>query len=59
MAENGKIVIRHMDDGKFQRTVFPRLMRELVEATHATRKSAGAGGEMTETCQLSGKTGAP
>lgn len=35
MAENDKIVTRHMDDGDFQRTAFPILAREIFEAVHA------------------------
>ena len=59
VAENDKIVTRHVGDAEFQRAAFPLLMRETVEATHATRKPAGDGGHLTDTCPQSGKTGAP
>lgn len=32
IAENDKIVTRYMDDGEFQRTVFPLLAREIFDA---------------------------
>ena len=43
MAENDKIVTRYMDDGDFQRTAFPILAREILEAVHATQKATGDG----------------
>jgi len=54
MAENDKIVTRYMDDGEFQRTVFPILSREIFEAILAER-SANANsvsGSNKSTCTI-------
>lgn len=41
MAENEKIVTRYMDDGEFQRTTFPILAWEIIEAMYAGQSPRG------------------
>lgn len=57
LAENDKIVVRNIEDGKFQRTAFPVLELKNFEAMRKARACADAATLSIDTAHAAAPTG--